>query len=298
MAQSPPLSFKDRSFTPAEISVIEEVVGSCPGLSHQELANTVCELLDWRRPNGGLKTWEARDLLEALERAGSLRLPPARPCGRPRGSRTSIPSTGLAQAQPRIVGTVGEVVPIDLRLVQSPGDRQLWRELVERYHPQGHRVPFGAHLRYLITIAKPPATVVGALQLSSPAWRLAPRDRWVGWTDKERRQHLQRIVNHSRFLILPWVEVKNLASTVLAKVAREAPIAWRHAYNVEPVLFETFVEPTHAGTCYRAANWIALGQTTGRGRQDRYHRRKGLAPKQVFVYPLVRDARAVLRGLR
>ncbi len=296
MTQRPPLTFKDRSFTPEEISLIEEVVRSFPGLSHQELANTICELLDWHRPNGGLKTWESRDLLRALERSGLVRLPPARPCGRPRGSRTSIPSTGRAEPQPKIVGTVSDVGPVGLRLVERPEDRQLWRELIERYHPEGHRVPFGAHLRYLIEIAKPQATIVGALQLSSPAWRLAPRDRWIGWSDPERRRNLQRIVNHSRFLIVPWVEVKNLASSVLAKVAREVPLAWKRAYNIEPVLFETFVEPDHAGTCYRAANWIALGQTTGRGRQDRDHRKEGLVPKQVFVYPLVRDARAALRG--
>lgn len=95
-----------------------------------------------------------------------------------------------------------------------------------------------------------------------------------------------------------WVEVKNLASMVLGKVAREVPAHWKRAYGVEPCLFETFVEPGHAGTCYRAANWIALGNTTGRGRQDRTHRREGLVPKQVFVYPLVRNARETLRGLR
>lgn len=298
MDQSPAVTFKDRSFTASEIALIREVVGSCPGLSHQELANTICELLDWHRPNGRLKTWESRDLLRALERNGLVRLPAARPCGRPRGSRTAIPSTGRAEPQPRIVGTVGDVGPIGLRLVEHPEDRQVWRELVERYHPEGHRVPFGAHLRYLIEIAEPPGTILGALQLSSPAWRLAPRDRWIGWSDTERRRNLQRIVNHSRFLILPWVQLRNLASTVLAKVAREVPAVWKRLYNIEPVLFETFVEPSHAGTCYRAANWIALGETTGRGRQDRHHRKEGLVPKQVFVYSLARDARCALRGLR
>lgn len=296
MANNPPLTFKDRSFTPEEICLIQEVAGSCRGLSHQELANTICELLDWHRPNGGLKTWESRDLLRALEGAGLVRLPPRRPCGRPRGSRTSIPSTGLAEPQAKITGSVHDIAPIGLNLVQGPADRQLWRELVERYHPHGHRVPFGAHLRYLITLSKPPDAIAGAVQLSSPAWRLAPRDHWIGWTDLTRHQNLQRIVMNSRFLILPWVNVKNLASAVLAKLAREAPAAWKRAYGIEPVLLETLVEPDHPGTCYRAANWIALGETTGRGRQDRFHRREGLVPKGIFVYPLVRNARALLRG--
>ncbi len=298
MAKTPPLTFKDRSFTPEEISVIQEVVGSCSGLSHQELANTICELLDWHRPNGGLKTWESRDLLCSLEQAGLVRLPPRRPCGRPRGSRTSIPTTGRADPQPKIVGTVRDIAPIGLRRVEDAEDRGLWRELIDRYHPQGHRVPFGAHLRYLITIANPQETTVGALQLSSPAWRLALRDQWIGWTDSQRQRNLQRIVNHSRFLLVPWVQIKNLASCVLGKVAREVPEVWKRAYGIEPVLFETFVDPSHAGSCYRAANWIALGKTAGRGRQDRHHRREGLSPKQVFVYPLVRNARAALRGLR
>lgn len=295
MARSASLTFKDRSFTASDLTLIQDIADSCSGLSHQELANTVCELLDWHRPNGGLKTWEARDLLRTLEKAGQIRLPPPRP-RRPHGSKTSIPTTGRAEPQPRILGTMRDVAPVSLRLVEAPTDRQLWRELVARYHPQGHRVPFGAHLRYLIEIAKPTSTIVGALQLSSPAWRLAARDRWIGWTDAQRRQNLQRIVNHSRFLLLPWVEVKNLASAVLAKIARETPATWKRVYGIEPVLFETLVDRDHAGTCYRAANWISLGQTTGRGRQDRHHRREGLAPKQLLVYPLVRNARAVLCG--
>lgn len=297
MAIDPALTFKDRRFTASELQLIQEIVATCTGLSRQELANTVCELLDWRRPNHGLKTWEARDLLAALDAAGHPRLPPPRPAGRPRGSRTGVPRTGQADPQPTLTGTARDVAPVTLRRVRRPEDRRLWRELVDRYHPQGHRVPFGAHLRYLIAIARPPA-VIGCLQLSSPAWTMAPRDRWIGWTDPARRRHLQRIVNQSRFLLVPWVEVNNLASAVLAQMARAFPADWQRAYGVQPVLLETLVEAGRPGTCYRAANWIALGQTTGRGRQDRHHRREGLAPKQVFVYPLVPGAREILRGER
>jgi len=155
-----------------------------------------------------------------------------------------------------------------------------------------------AHLRWLVELAHPRPAVVACLQLSSPAWRLSARDRWIGWDDVTRRRHLQRIVNHSRFLVLPWVEVPHLASHLLAQMARFVPPAWEATYGVRPVLFETFVEAHRPATSYRAANWLALGATTGRGRMDRHHRREGLAPKQLYVLPLVRHARALLRGER
>lgn len=289
------LSFKGRHFEAEDLGLIEEVVATFPRLSRQELANTICELVDWRRPNQGLKTWEAKELLEVLERAGRLRLPPLR-SGRPRGSKTSIPRTARGAARPRLRAALGEIEPITLRRVATADERRLWRELVGRYHPQGHRVPFGAHLRYLVEAARPSPTVVACLQLSSPAWKMAARDRWIGWSDAMRRTHLQGIVNHSRFLVLPWIEVPHLASSVLGLVARRFPGEWEQTYGVRPVLLETLVEQGHGGTCYRAANWIALGTTTGRGRMDREHRREGLAAKHVFVYPLLPRAREILRG--
>lgn len=293
VATATSLHFKGRRFEAEDLRLIEEVVATFPRLSRQELANTICELVDWRRPNQGLKTWEAKELLEILERAGRLRLPPLRP-RRPRGSKTSIPQTARGAASPRLRAQLRDLGPITLRRVGTAEERQLWRELVARHHPQGHRVPFGAHLRYLVEVARPTSTVVACLQLSSPAWKMAARDRWIGWSDAGRRAHLQRIVNHSRFLILPWIEVPHLASSVLGLMARCFPGQWEQTYGVRPVLLETLVEHGQAGTCYRAANWIALGSTTGRGRMDRQHRRHGLARKHVFVYPLVPRAREIL----
>jgi hypothetical protein len=290
--------FKGREFEASEIELIEEVVEGYPKLSRQELANTVCELLEWRRPNGGLKTWEATDLLICLEQAGRLRLPALR-SGRPRGSRTSVPCTVRGEPGEPLSGCVTDVRPVHLRRVRTADERSLWRELIGRHHYLGHTVPFGAHVRYLIEVARPSATVVGCVQLSSPAWKMAVRDRWIGWSDTQRRTHLQRVVQNSRFLILPWVEVRHLASHVLAQVARVVRVDWPESYGLEPVLLETLVdERRFSGTCYRAANWTALGTTQGRGRMDRENRRAGHAPKRVFVYPLVRDARAILRGER
>ena len=297
VAQVSRITFKGRRFEPDEVGLVEEMVATFGRLSRQELANTICELLDWRRPNGGLKTWEARALLEMLERLGRVQLAPRSVRGRPPGSKTCVPHTSRGNAQPELRGVLRDVEPIGLRLVHSPEDRQLWRELVGRYHPQGHRVPFGASLRYLVEVARPWPAVVACLQLSSPAWKMAVRDRWIGWTDQARRQQLQRIVSNSRFLILPWVHIPSLASRVLGLMARHLPADWQRAYGLEPVLIETLVEAGRSGTCYRAANWIGLGQTTGRGRMDRHHQRQGLARKQVFVYPLVARAPEILRGI-
>lgn len=291
------IEFKDRAFSAAELRLVQEIVATHHRLSRQELANTVCELLDWRRPHGGLKTWEAKELLGVLDARGLLRLPPLR-ATKPRGAHTSIPCTGLAEPGEPLVGRLDELTPLTFRRVRTPEDRRLWRELVARYHPRGHRVPFGAHLRWLVEVAHPRVRVVACVQLSSPAWRLAARDRWIGWDDRTRRQHLQRIVNHSRFLVLPWVVVPHLASHLLGHLARLVPETWQETYGVRPVLLETLVDVGRPGTCYRAANWIALGTTTGRGRMDRSHRREGLAPTQVFVYPLVAHAREMLRGER
>jgi hypothetical protein len=292
------LEFKNRAFSAAELQLVQGIVADHGRLSRQALANTVCELLDWRRLNGGLKTWEAKELLAVLETRGLLRLPPLRTT-KPRGAHTSIPRTGLAEpGEPLVAAGLDELRPLTFRRVRSAEDRRLWRELVARYHPSGHRVPFGAHLRWLVEGARPPARLVACVQLSSPAWRLAARDRWIGWDDGTRRQHLQRIVNHSRFLVLPWIQVRHQASHLLGQLARLAPGAWQAAYGVRPVLLETLVDGGHPGTCYRAANWIALGPSAGRGRMDRHHQREGLAPKQIFVYPVVAHAREILRGER
>ena len=288
--------FKGRRFLAEEITLIQEVVRDFRRLSRQELANTICELLDWRRPNRGLKTREARELLEELLRLGQIELPPPSTRGRPRGSKTSVPRTAEGEAQREVRGELGDVEPITLRLAESAADRRLWRELVDRYHPEGHCVPVGAHLRYLVEISGVSPTVVGCLQLSSPAWKMKARDRFIGWDEESCQANLQKVVNHSRFLIVPWVHIPHLASKVLGLMARRFQGDWQRAYGIEPLLLETLVEAGQAGTCYRAANWTLVGETTGRGRMDREHERTGCAGRQVFVYPLVKGATEMLRG--
>lgn len=293
-ADSGSLLFSGRAVGPDEVALIREVVQSCAGLSRMELAHTVCELLGWTRPRGGLKGRECREFLERLDATGVLGLPAKRP-GRPAGSPTRVPVTPRGDPGGPLTGTVGDLGPLGLEEVRGPDQRLVFRELVGRYHYLGHAVPFGAHLRYLVSAAHPAPVVVGCLQFSSPAWRLAVRDRWIGWDEAARRRNLQRVVTNSRFLLLPWVRVQNLASTVLAHAVRRLRADWPARYGVAPLLVETLVDLRYPGTCYRAANWIPLGATAGRGRMDRAHQRHGAAPKTVWVYPLVPDAARRLR---
>ena len=174
--------------------------------------------------------------------------------------------------------------------------RQQTLDLLERYHYLGCPTPFGAQLRYLIQTEEPTPQILGVLQYSSPAWRMHARDQWIGWDDQMRRRNLQQLVSQSRFLLLPWVHVPHLASHVLALSARRLHTDWYRHYHVRPLLLETLVDEQHyRGTCYRAANWIAVGQTTGRGRMDGGHQRHGSAPKRIYLYPLVKNALARLR---
>jgi hypothetical protein len=197
------------------------------------------------------------------------------------------------------VGSVEAFGPILVEEVRGSQEGELFRELVGRYHYQGYRVAYGAQLRYLVYISEPRRQVVGCVRYSSPAWRMSARDQWIGWDDRTRACNLQRVVNNSRFLLLPWVRIRNLASRVLSQAQRQMAVDWRRRYRVEPVLLETLVDcQRFTGTCYRAANWFEVGMTTGRGRMDRSHRREDLRPKKVLLYTLVRDAARRLRENR
>jgi hypothetical protein len=280
-----------------ELELIRDTVHDCAGLSRTELAHTLCELLEWRRPNGSLKAHECRRFLEELEAQGFLRLPKSQ--SHARKAATIMPPADANRVAPSELFEAGlrEVSPVTLEVVETPEDQRLWREWVGHHHYLGFKVPFGAQLRYFIRVHGPEPRRVGCLQLSSPAWRMAPRDRWIGWNEEERVRGLQRIVQNSRFLILPWVRIPHLASAALAQMARRVAADWEARYAVRPLLLETLVDSARfRGTCYRAANWIFLGTTTGRGRMDREHRRDGAAPKDIFVYPLCRGAREKLRN--
>lgn len=285
--------FCGREFTAEEVLLIQEVVETCAGISRAELACTICELLEWKRAGGGLKARECRDLLERLESRGILALPEKKSPGATQ-SRKSIIPVGDGQAYSELTGSVEEFTPIDVELVKGPEQRQLFKKLVSRYHYLGYAMPYGARLQYLCYVSRPGREVVGCIQFSSPAWRMKVRDQWIGWDDGTRGRVLQRIVNNSRFLVL--AKIRNLASMLLCCVLKRLRTDWHGHYGVDPWLVETLVDRQRFhGGCYRAANFIVLGQTSGRGRMDRARQRQGAEVKTVMVYPLVKDARRRLR---
>jgi len=284
----PVVTFCGRVFTAQEVGLMRQVARDYAALGVTEIARTICELLEWTRPNGGLKNHECRQLLERLRDQGVLTLPAIRALGR-RGPRR-VETNARSDPRTPVEGRVADLAPLRLTAVDSRQreENALWREFLERYHYLGYRVPVGAHLRYWVRSADD--QILACLQWTSPAWKMAARDEWIGWSADQRARNLQYIVNNSRFLILPWVRVKGLASAILARCARQLPEDWRRLYGYRPLLLETLVDARRfAGTCYRAANWTHLGQTAGRGRMDRYHEAHGQAPKLVFVYPLCRQ---------
>lgn len=289
------LRFCGQRVTVDELELIKETVRDCSGLSRTELAFTICELLAWQRPNGGLKGHECRQFLEELEEEGLLKLPGFK--GTVRSYKEKPKPSGedpFRQPEP-LAMALRDVGPVTLELVETPESRRQWRDWVDRYHYLGCKVPFGAHLRYFVRVSRPQPQRVGCVQFSSPAWMMAARDAWIGWDHAQRTRRLQWIVQNSRFLIVPWVRVPYLASAALARVARRLPADWEARYAIRPVLMETLVDLSRfRGTCYRAANWISLGQTTGRGRMDRHHTKEDLQPKEVLVYPLCRKFREKL----
>jgi|SRR5215467_10981855 len=287
--------FCGRTFTAEELELIRDIADDYAGLAITEMARTICELLQWKRANGGLKDQECRQLLEDLRDREWLRLPPVRnsgPCG-PRQIQLSEASVPQAEVE----GTAGEFEPLKLRVVESQPESRLWTELVERHHYLKYRVPVGANLRYLVRSGQREGVVLACLLWSSPAWKMAARDEWIGWSAEQRAHHLQFIVNNSRFLVLPWVRIQGLASKILARSARQLAIDWEHRYGHRPLLLETLVDPQRfRGTCYRAANWIRVGQTSGRGRMDREHKAHGQAIKDIYLYPVTRNTRQRLCG--
>ena len=278
-----------------QIGEIAEITKTFARLSRTELANTICELFSWKRVNGKLKSVECRLFLEQLTEKGVISLPECRKKYANKGL-AKIPRTGKGDIQPVIGAKLKELTPLSLVRVKERQQRQLWYEYIDRYHYLGYQQPFGAQLRYFI---KSEATddILGCFQFSSPAWKMAPRDRWIGWSEGARKVNLQKIINNSRFLILPWVEVKNLASSVLSLAVNIVAEDWRRCYGYRPVLVETLVDRSRfKGTCYRAANWIHVGETTGRGRMDRDNMRQGMAVKEIYVYPLASRFRRELTG--
>lgn len=287
------IRIRGRRFTPEELGKIRTVVETSPGDHRFALSKRVCEELGWVQHNGRLKDRSCRDVLARLDEMGLIRLPDPR---RPAVQRRCVEIT--ARSAPRPLPAFG---PLDIqagsfRIVSGRSnaeEERLWNEYVERYHYLRYGVPLGPHIKYFVTIAGEP---IACLSFAGAAWRVEARDRWIGWNSEQRERNLGYVVNNTRFVVFPWVKVPNLASRLLALAAKRIAGDWQRLYAYEPSLLETFVDAErYAGTCYRAANWLLVGYTKGRGKLDREFK-ANLSKKAVLLYPLTKDATRRLRG--
>ena len=277
--------YSGRFFSRQEIEQIRELLRADPGASRQQVSYRVCEVFDWRKPDGSLKDMSCRVALLRMHREGLIELPAPRRRVKPCGSFAR--RTAQAEPEPLLEAPVHELEGLRLALVERKVSA-LWNEYVDRYPYLGYKPLAGAQLRYF---AYDGDRLLGLLGFGAAAWQTAPRDQWIGWSAAQRQRNLSAVVNNARFVILPWIRVASLASKLLSMVCRELPQAWEERYGYRPVLLETFVEAERfAGTCYRAANWRCLGHTQGRGKLGDH--RIGQVPiKAVWVYPLVREFR-------
>lgn len=283
------LRYCGREFSPDDMDWIRRLISDNPQLNRAELSRRVCAQLGWLKPDGALKEMSCRVAMLRMDRDSLLVLPP------PRGSngngRISPRLTTASDPKPLLSLPAGSLGKLCLRPVENRRDSALWNELIHRYHYLGYTPLPGAQIRYLISAGP---HLLAAMGFGAAAWSLQPRDRFIGWSPEQRKKNLHRIVNNARFLVLPWIRSKCLASRILGTVAKKLPRHWETRYGYKPVLMETFtLSSRFQGTCYRAANWLHVGQTRGRGKQDRYETYP-VPVKDIFLYPLHKQFRYVL----
>lgn len=278
-----------RHFSPVEVQEIIETAKCFSSLPRTELAETICEHLGWFSPTGSYKTTACLKLLERLEGEGWFHLRAKRSQAPPRS--VSLQSDE-AQAEPELIRcSLHDLGPVSVSLVETKARLAEWQRHVERYHGLGYKKPFGCVLRYYILSSR---GELGCVQFAGAAKALQVRDEWIGWSRRQRLANLGWVINNNRFLVFPWVEVKNLASHVLGQIGRRIGDDWEARWGYRPVLLETFVDPAvYRGSSYRGAGWLELGLTSGRG-LVRAGRQYATSPKMVLVYPLRPDFRAIL----
>ena len=276
-----------------ELSEIQQLINHHPQWSRHRLAKELCQRWDWRTALGQLKTFAARSLLLKLEQRQHLRLPAVRVQQRRSPWGLGAPPTRTWPAPSPVQGPLEPLKPLQWRVCahRTPG-RERALGYLRQYHYLGCNRPVGTHLLYLVQDGQ--GRDVAVHLVGAAAWQCAARDEYIGWSGPARRTHLAKVGNHSRFLILPWVRVPQLASHLLGQLPRRLAVDWCHAHGWKLVVLETFVESGRfSGTAYRAANWQPVGQTTGRTRQERHHQ-AGAPPKSVWVYPLAANFRSLL----
>jgi hypothetical protein len=288
-----PLKIEGRAFTEHDIQRILGIVESNPESTRADLSRVVCRELGWTHDDGRIKETRCRVAMLRMHERGLIILPEAK---RNPQKKTNYLPTPETDPQPEILQGVSDLAPIELDIVDSK-TRHLsnkWNTYTDRYHYLGYRATSGHQIRYLISSK---GKDLALFNFSSPAWKVHCRDQFIGWSAEVRTQNLRYIINNSRFLILPWVRSKNLASWILGAVRRRVQSDWNERYGYRPVLMETFVDTERfRGTCYKASNWKLIGRTQGRGKYDRFTR-KELSIKELFVLPLQDNWKDVLNGV-
>ena len=276
-----------RLFTADEMEQIRGLIRSEPERNRAQLSRLVCDQLGWFTPNGRRKEMSCRVAMLRMHRNGLICLPPPQ---KGNGNGRHRPRATAASDPPLLWRPSSDWSSLEFRQVQSRSDSALWNELIQRYHYLKYKPLAGAQIRYLVYSGPDLLAILG---FGASAWALAPRDRFIGWTNRQRQANLHLVVNNARFLILPWIHGENLASRILSRVVRQLPQDWQSRYGYAPVLLETFVERDRfRGTCYRAANWMNVGRTQGRGKLDPH--RYALPVKEIFLYPLRKHFRRQL----
>jgi len=283
--------FSGREITMDDVALVRWAQENYPSLSRYELAGTVCELIGWVTPAGNAKTQQCMAFFAQMEAEGKLDLPVLK-TRKPVPVKDKLTDTLTSADLPAEISQCGS---IELHIARPGAEMRKWRRYIDSFHELGYKTVFGSRLHYFIRSG---SNDLGCLQFSASSWSLEARDQWVGWSAEDRKARLFLVVNNSRFLILPNVCVKNLASRVLSLAAKQIPSDWAREFFYVPVLLETFVDTAlHTGTIYKAANWKLLGYTKGRGRMDRHHD-SHLSAKAIFVYPLRSDFADVLKGAK
>ncbi len=284
------LKYRGRVVSESDIELVRAVIREHPAVSRRELSRKLCHAWNWVQANGAPCDMVCRGLMLALERSGHVRLP------RAKGIHAN-PLAVRARARPPEVdaspvsGNLKDLGPLEYRLVRRTREEAIFNGLIEHHHYLGYTQPVGEHLKYMVYALGRP---IACLAWSSAARHLGPRDRFIGWDPEARRRNIRFIAYNTRYLIMPWVRVPHLASHILGRIARMLPRDWERIYGHRVYYLETFIDPERSrGTCYRAANWIPLGLTTGRGKDSNSHR-PNRSLKQVLGYPLEKQFRRLL----
>ena len=283
-----PLTIRGLHITAEVLEEIRQVIEQNWEKGRTAISRILCQKWDWRQNNGQLKGMACRELLLRLERKGFINLPPRKRDKVNRKRITPISDLFNQFSSNLLSGRIDKYRKIELEMVRGTSKEKLWDSLIHQYHYLGYSQIVGAYLKYLVYLDTQLAACLG---WGSAAWKVGCRDQFIGWNAEQRRNRLQGIANNVRFLILPWVQVKHLASKTLALSIRVLQSDWQRFFSEELLLVETFVDCSRfRGTSYRAANWLYLGETKGSAKRGASYSHHGLI-KAVFVYPLIPNFR-------